>query len=331
MSVQTSRAWVHDRYGPPEVLRRIARPVPVPGPSEVLIEVHATTVSAADWRLRSLTMPPGLGWAGRLGVGIRGPRKPILGTDLSGVVAALGPGATRFAVGDEMVAFPGAALGAHAEHVVMAEDAAIVLKPASLTHVEAAAIPFGGTTAHDFLIRRGGVRAGEEVLIVGASGAVGTACVQIAAHLGARVTGVCRAANAKLVRALGAVEVIDRSTRNPLGDGKTYDVVIDAAGAIPWSRARHALRPGGRMLLIAGSGADMAFGPLRARLRGRRLHSGSAREDRATLTAVMDLAAAGVLRSVIDSVFGPDEMVAAHARTDTRRKAGAVVVRMRPD
>jgi NADPH:quinone reductase-like Zn-dependent oxidoreductase len=324
-------AYTYSEYGSPDVLNYVELPTPTPKANEVLIRIVATTVSAGDWRARSLTMPAGLGLAGRLVFGITRPRKPVLGTDLSGVVEAIGADVTTFQPGDAVIGFPGAGFGAHAEFITMPADGKIVRKPENLTFEEAAAIPFGATTAYDFLINKGKLRTGERVLINGASGSVGSACVQLAKHFGAEVTGICSASNADLVRDIGADRVIDYNVEDFTKEGPQYDMVVDTVDTAPWDRARHALVPNGRMLLIAGSTSDMILGWLKARLRGKRLIGGVASESVDILRKVVDLAAAGDFHPVIDRSFDFSQMIAAHTHVDTGHKKGNVVVTVKSE
>ncbi|WP_373635036.1 NAD(P)-dependent alcohol dehydrogenase [Yoonia sp. SS1-5] len=319
-------AYSYSQYGAPDVVTRVEISKPVPKRDEVLIKVVATTVSAGDWRARSLTMPTGMGWVGRLVFGVTGPRKPVLGTEFSGVVETVGANVTAYHPGDAVIGFPGAAFGAHAEYITMSAAGKLVRKPENISFAQATAIPFGASTAYDFLVNKGQLRAGERVLVNGASGSTGSAAVQIAKHLGAHVTGVCSGKNADMVRAIGADRVIDYQTQDFTDQDATYDVVVDTVGSAPWSRTQHALRPGGRMLLIAGSTSDMIFGGLKARLRGKRLIGGVATESREILQAVVDLTAAGAFHPVIDRCFAADQMIAAHAHVDTGHKKGNVVV-----
>lgn len=324
-------AYFYSKYGSPDVLNCLQLPTPTPKANEVLIRVCATTVSAGDWRARSLTMPAGMALIGRLVFGITGPRKPVLGTELSGIIEAVGVDVTSFKPGDAVIGFPGASFGAHAEYIVMPADGKIVAKPNGLSFDEAAATPFGATTAYDFLINKGKLRTGERVLINGASGSVGSACVQIAKHFGADVTGVCSAANADLVRAIGADRVIDYNAEDFTEEGLQYDVVVDTVGSAPWSKAQHALATNGRMLLIAGNTSDMIFGWLKARLHGKRLIGGVASEAIEVLRKVVELTADGHFHPVIDRSFDFSQMVAAHAHVDTGHKKGNVVVTVASD
>src|SRR5512137_1530867 len=247
-SVQV-RAYAYDRFGPPEVLQLKDFPTPVPGEHEVLVRIRATTVTAGDWRVRSLEVPRGFGLLSRLALGFSRPRQPILGTELSGEVVEAGKAVTRFRVGDQVFGFTGARMGCHAEYRCLPEeghgrrDEAVALKPARLSHEEAAALSFGGTTALSFL-RKARLRPGEKVLVVGASGGVGTAAVQLARHLGGRVTGVCGAANLELVRSLGAERVIDYASEDFTASGERWDVVVDTAGTAPFSRCKGSLADG---------------------------------------------------------------------------------------
>lgn len=319
-------AYSYAKYGSPDVIAQVTVPTPRPKSNEVLVRIYATTVSAGDWRARSLTMPKGLGLMGRLVFGVNGPRKPILGTEFSGVVEAVGAEVTRFQPGDAVIGFPGASFGAHAEFITMPAGGKLVAKPENITFEEAAAIPFGATTAYDFLVNKAKLQQGETVLINGASGSVGSACVQIAKHLGAHVTAVCSGQNAEMVRGLGADRVIDYRTQNVVEMGTQYDMVVDTVGTLPWVQAKHAIRDGGKMVLIAGITSDMVLGGLKACLAGKKMVSGVASEHRDILEAVVKLAAQGVLQPVIDRRYAFDELKAAHAHVDAGHKKGNVVV-----
>ncbi|WP_108814818.1 NAD(P)-dependent alcohol dehydrogenase [Loktanella sp. Alg231-35] len=319
-------AYSYSQYGSPDVITQVTLPQPTPKPNEVLVRISATTVSAGDWRARSLTMPKGLGLMGRLVFGITGPRKPILGTEFSGVIEAVGANVTNFQTGDAVIGFPGAALGAHAEFITMPADGKLTAKPDNISFEHAAAIPFGATTAYDFLVNKAKLQRGETVLINGASGSVGSACVQIAKHLGAHVTAVCSGGNAEMVRGLGADHVIDYRTQDVIETGIQYDMVVDTVGTLPWAQAKHAIKRGGKMVLIAGITSDMFLGGIKARLAGKKMVGGVASEHRDILEAVVSLAAQGVLQPVIDRSYALDDMKAAHAHVDTGRKKGNVVV-----
>jgi NADPH:quinone reductase-like Zn-dependent oxidoreductase len=318
------RAAVYHQYGPPEVVHIDEIPTPQPKDNEILIRVHATTVSTGDWRARSMQIPRGFGTISRLFFGIRRPRQPILGTELSGVVEALGAKVTRYRVGDEVIAFPGAKMGCHAEYRILAEDAIIVSKPGNLSHEEAAALGFGGTTALDFL-RRAGLKRDERILVNGASGSVGTAAVQLAKHRGAHVTGVCSSANLQLVRGLGADEVIDYNQEDLTRTGKSYDVIMDNVGNLRYKQIQHMLPEGGRLLVVLGDLQAMLGA---AFVRKHKVIAGPASEKTEYLEQLARLAENGDYQPVIDKVYPLEEIVEAHRHVDTGHKKGNVVVKI---
>jgi NADPH:quinone reductase-like Zn-dependent oxidoreductase len=319
------KAAVYDRYGPPEVVRLVELPKPSAGEQDVLIRVRATTVSSGDWRARSLSVPGGFAFLAPLVFGIRRPRQRVLGTELSGDIEAVGKNVTAFKPGDAVVAFAGAKMGCHAEYVTMRQDRAIVAKPANLTYQEAASISFGGMTALSFL-RRGRVRAGETVLVNGASGAVGSAMVQLARNLGAEVTGVTSTANVELVKSLGADRVIDYTKDDFLAGGASYDVIVDTAGTAPFRRAKAALKDGGRLIAVLGSMGDLLRAPLVAMTGNKRIVAGPAAERPADLRELADLAAAGKYRPLVDRVYPFEQIVDAHRYVDAGHKKGSVVI-----
>ena len=312
------------RYGPPDVVRIVDIPQPVPGPDDILVRVRAATVSSADMRLRSARFPRGMAMMGRLAIGLTGPRRPVLGTDLAGQVVAVGAAVTGWQVGDAVVAFMGGALGGHAEYRVLGPKTARVAKPERLDWAQAAALSFGGTTALYFLRDRAAVRAGERVLIVGASGAVGLAAVQLALGWGALVTGVCSAANAALVTGMGA-EVIDYAVADWARAGRRWDVVVDTTGTVGVAQARGSLVPGGRLCLVAADLPQMLGGPL---ARGIRVITGVAPERAEDLATLAALAQAGTFRPHVSARFALAQIAAAHALVDSGHKIGNVVVEM---
>ena len=320
------KAAVYSQYGAPDVVGLAEVETPVPGDHEVRVRVRASTVSSADWRARSLSMPPGFGLLGRLVFGIFGPRQQILGTELSGTVEAVGKAVTRFRAGDDVFAFPGAGFGCHAEYRVLPENGRIVHKPPNLSFEEAAALSFGGTTALCYLRDKGGIRAGEKVLIVGASGAVGTAAVQIARHFGAEVTGVCSTGNVDLVRALGAERVIDYTREDFASSGETWDIILDATGTAPFARSGKALKSGGRLLVVLGNFAQLLGLERPPRGSDKRIVAGVAPERREDLEYLAQLAEAGEYRPVIDRSYPLAAAAEAHAYVDTGRKRGNVVL-----
>ena len=316
------RAILYQRYGPPEVLELEDIPKPTPKDHEVLIKVRATTVTVADWRLRSLSAPRGFGIPMRLAMGPSRPRRPILGAELSGEIEAIGKDVSRFKVGDQVFA---GVLATYVEYKCMREDAALALKPANLSYEEAAALSFGGVTALA-IMRKGKIEAGQSVLINGASGAVGTAAVQMAKNQGARVTGVCSTANLELVKSIGADEVIDYTREDFARRGQTYDVIVDNVGNAPFSRTRDALKPGGRLLLVVGTLSEMLTAPLVSMGSGKRVIVVPARARAEDLRLLASLAESGRFKPVIDRRYPFEQMVEAHRYVDTGRKRGNVVV-----
>lgn len=319
------KAAVVRRYGPPHVVKIEHLPRPIPGPNEVLIRVRASTVSSADWRMRSLSMPYGFGLAGRLALGVTAPRQRVLGSELSGDVVAIGASVRNFAFGDAVVAYPGIKLGAHAEYCCMNANAAIVRKPDALSYTTAAALAFGGTTALDFF-RRSALQAGESVLIHGASGTVGSAMVQLAVAAGARVTAVCSGANAELMQQLGATRVIDYTQADFATEGIRYDVIVDTIGNAPYARVQAALTPRGRLLLVLATLPQMLRAPWVNRTSQHRIVAGPSAERVEDLRTLVAMAADGRFTPLIDSSYSLNEIALAHARVETGRKRGSVLV-----
>lgn len=319
------KAMICEGYGPPDVLRIRERPKPAPADNEVLIRMRATTVSAGDWRVRSLAMPRGFGLLARPALGFRAPRQPILGTELAGEVVAVGNAVTSFKAGDRVFAFPGGAMGAYAEYTCMPADGAVAPMPSNLDYGQAAALSFGGSTMLDFF-RRGTLRRGDRVLVNGASGAVGTAAVQLARHFGAHVTGVCSTANLDLVRSIGADQVIDYTRQDFTQSGETYDVIVDTAGTAPFARSAASLASGGRLLLVNATLAGLLLAPWQTMTSGKRVVAGPAEERIEYLHQLAALATAGAFKPVIDRTYPFGRIVEAHRYVDLGRKRGNVVI-----
>lgn len=320
------RAAICRRYGPPDVIEIADVPRPSVGAHDVLIKTRATTVTAGDWRLRSGNVPRGFGVLLRVGFGFTGPRSPILGAELAGEVVSVGEAVNQFAPGDKV--FAARMGGCHAEYVAV-RDNAVAPMPANLSFGEAAALTFGGLTALIFLRDKAGIRAGERVLVNGASGAVGSAAVQLAKHFKAEVTGVCSAANAQLVRSLGADRVIDYATENFTEARERYDIIFDAVGNCSFDRCKSALAPGGRLLLAVGSLGQLIGSMVRSsRAGGRKVLSGMASVNPEKLLFLRALAESGAFRPVIDRTYPFARIAEAHAYVDTGRKRGNVVIAM---
>ena len=255
---RTMRAVVHHAYGPADVLRVEQVPRPEPGAGEVLVQVRAAGLDRGAWHV--MTGEP---YLGRLAFGLRRPRNPVLGMELAGTVVALGPGASRFAVGDEVY---GVGRGSFAE-LAVAKEGQLARKPGSLSFAQAAVVPVSAATALQGLVEVGRVRAGQQVLVTGASGGVGSYAVQIAKALGAEVTGVAGTAKQDYVRGLGADHVLGR-TREDFADGaRRYDLVVDIAGRPPLAALRRALTPRGTAVLVGGEGGGRLTGGMNRQLR----------------------------------------------------------------
>lgn len=313
------RAVVVDRYGPPSVARLTDRPDPRPRGGQVVVRVVAAAVTSGDARIRGGSFPRGMGVAAKLALGLRGPRQPVLGMAVSGVIEALGDGVHELAIGDEVVGMTGAGMGGHAELVTVAAQR-LAHKPRAVAHEAAAAAIFGGTTAWHFLHDVAGLQSGQTVLVVGASGAVGTSAVQIATLAGATVTGVASGRNADLLGRLGVDEHVDYTRTDPAGLGRRFDVIIDAAGTLTPRTARALVRDGGTAVLAVADLMQMlqARGPIKA---------GTAKDGPALVDRLMPLLERGDLDPVIQESLPLEQIVRAYEIVDSHRKVGNVVVR----
>jgi NADPH:quinone reductase-like Zn-dependent oxidoreductase len=307
------------------VLQLKAVAAPAPKDNEVLIRVYAAAVSSTDVNLR------GGDRLMRLAFGLRRPRRPILGTEFAGQIEAVGKDVQRFQVGDQVFAATGAGFGAHAESICLPEDGALALKPVNATYAEAAAICEGGLTALPFLRDTASIQRGDDVLINGASGAVGNAAVQLARVFGANVTGVCGPSSVDLVQSLGADRVIDYTQEDFTQTGQTYDIIFDAVGKSSFARAKRALKPGGVYLATVPSLALYAhvlwtwkFGDKKAKVAATGLRPAS--EKAKDLLVLKELTEAGTFRPVLDGCYPMERIAEAHRRVETGHKKGHVVV-----
>ena len=314
------RAVVHDRYGPPDVLRLEDVKRPVPKADEVLVRVHATTVTRTDCGLRSAEL-----FISRFFTGLRRPKRKILGLELAGEVEAIGAAVDEFAVGDEVFGVNG--FGAHAEFVCVRESGALAHKPAGTTFEEAAAVCDGAILALACL-RKADLLKGRNILIYGASGSIGTAGVQLAKHFGADVTAVCNTKNLELVRSLGADRVIDYTQEDFTKNGETYDVIVDAVGKHSFRRCRRSLKPGATYIET-----DLGFMwhvPLLALLTrwigNKKVALGIPRYTKKDVLFLMELIEAGEYRAVIDRTYRLEDVVEATRYVETGQKTGNVVL-----
>jgi NADPH:quinone reductase-like Zn-dependent oxidoreductase len=318
------KAIVFDEYGPPEVLHLAEVEKPVPDEQDVLIKVSAASVTRYDTWERSQTAPPGFNLLLRLTSG-RVPQHPILGTELAGVVERVGEEVTRFAKGDPVMAYSGLKMGASAEYVCYPEDS-VALMPPKLSHVEAAGVLQSALTALYFL-RKTRIEPGAKVLIVGASGGVGSFAVQLAKHhFGAEVTGVCRGAKMEFVRSLGADHVIDYSTQEFTRSGQVYDVIFDTYGKSSILRSLPSLAKGGAYLFATFGLAKLPLLLWYDKLGNRRMVYGLLHEKVEDLELIGQLLQDGVIKPVVDRTFPWDQAAEAHRYVESGQKRGSVIL-----
>lgn len=293
------KAMVVAKYGPPEGLELMEVEKPVPKENEVLIKIHATTVTFGDAMLRGFSLLPRLVFG--VFFGLR--KNKILGHELAGVIEEVGKDVTRFKKGDQVFASADFKAGAYAEYICLSEDAMVEIKPANMTFEEAAAVPVGGHTALEIL-RIANIQDGQKVLIYGASGSVGTYAVQLAKHFGAKVTGVCSGANLELVKSIGADQVIDYTKEDFTKSGETYDVIFDTVRKISASSCESSLKKEGVFLSS----------------------STSTKERAENLTFLKELIEAEKIKAVIDRRYSFEQIPEAHKYVDQGRKRGNVVI-----
>lgn len=322
------KAIVYTEYGPADVLRLQEVPKPTPRNNEVLIKVHASTVTTGDVNMRGFTfVPPGFGFLPRLMFGLRKPKKNILGVEVAGVIESIGRNVSLFEPGDQVFGINSGDLGAYAEYVCWSENRALAIKPSTITYEEAAAVPFGAGTALYFLRDLAKIQPGQRILINGASGGVGVYAVQLAKYYGAEVTGVCSTANVELVRSLGADKVIDYTKEDFRKYAENYNVIFDTVvGKTSFSAYANSLKPKGSYLAVAGGLREMGQ-MLQTSIRGgKKVLAGSPSERREDLIFIKELIDTGKIKPVIDRRYPLEHTADAHRYVDTGRKRGSVVI-----
>ncbi len=316
------KAIIYTSYGSPDVLQLTEVAQPTPKANEVLIRIHATTVTTAECSMRQ-----GEPKWGRVILGLRKPRARFRtsGTELAGEIAAVGSAVKRFRPGDQVFGFTGFGLGAYAEYKCLPEHGSLALKPANLSYEEAAAAVDGASTALFFLRDKGKIQPGQKVLINGASGSIGTYAVQLAKYFGAEVTGVCSGANVALVKSLGADTVIDYTKEDFTRTGQTYDIIFDTIGKSSFGRCKNALKPNGCYLPTTGlhNNLLMLWTALRG---GKRVITGMSVEKNAALVLIKELIETGALKPIIDRSYPLEQVAEAHRYVEKGHKKGNVVI-----
>ena len=320
------KAVICPKYGSPDVLQIVEREKPTPKDDEILVKIVATTVESGDARMRDARRGKVPFWPiSQLAMGLRGPRNPVLGVALAGEVEAAGSAVTRFQPGDRVFGSSGMSSGTHAEYFCVKAEGDVDAIPANLSFQEAAAVPFGSESALA-LLRMAKIASGQDVLIYGASGAVGVWAVQIAKHFGATVTAVCSAGNHDLVRGLGADHLIDYKTEDFTQNGQTYDIIFDTVGKTKWRQVKGSLKPQGRYLLAVMDWVEAGHVLRSMFSRGKKVVSGVATGSAEDLGFIKGLLESGDLKPVIDRSYPFAEIAEAHRYVDTGRKRGSVVI-----
>src|SRR5213593_4568196 len=313
------KAIVCTKYGPPDVLQLKEVERPTPKDNEVLIRVHAATVTAGDCELRKFKMPIWLWPLARIGFGFRGPRRKILGQELAGEIESVGTAVKLFRPGDQVFAFTGLRLGAYAEYNCIAETGLIATKPVNMTYEEAAAVPVGGLHALH-LLRKANIQSGQRVLINGAGGTVGTLAVQLAKSFEAEVSGVDSTGKLDMLRSIGADKVIDYTKEDFTKSGETYDVVFDVVGKSSFSGCIRSLKENGYYLL-GNPGLSQQFRRLWTSMMSRKnIVGGMVSYRTEDLIFLRELVEAGKIRTVIERRYPLEQVAEAHRYVDTGQK-----------
>ena len=320
------KAVVCTKYGPPEVLQIQEIEKPLPKENEVLVKIHATTVTIADTRVRGFKVPLSFWLPARIALGFSRPKLSILGTEFAGVIESVGKDVKLFKVGDAVFGNTGhSRFGCYAEYLSLAETGCIAQKPDILSFEQAAAITFGGNTALQFL-RKATIKPGDAILIYGASGSVGTFAVQIAHYLGAEVTGVCSTGNLEMVKSIGADEVIDYLKTDFSKAGKKYDYIFDTVGKSPVRKSIKALKPTGTYIQALSTPAKMFQMRLSLFASKKKLIGGSFTPNVEQIKFLKKLVEEGAIRPIIDRSYPFDQIVEAHRYVDKGHKKGNVTI-----
>lgn len=308
------------KYGAPENLQMKEMEKPSPKDNEILIKIHATSVSSGDARMRRADP-----FIIRLIFGFKRPRKAVLGGVVAGEIESIGKKVTNYKPGDQVFGSTGMNFGAHAEYVAVREDAVLAPMPGNMNYEEAAAIPFAATASMHFL-RIANIKQGQKILIYGASGALGTFAVQLAKNAGAEITAVCSTSNVALMRSLGADHVLDYTKEDFTRNGKKYDVIFDTIGKSSFRKALKSLNKNGYLLLASAGLGTMLRGAISSMFISKKIASGVIKETVEDMNFFKNEIEKGSLKAVIDRTFPLEQIAEAHAYVDTGHKKGNVVI-----
>lgn len=335
MSTATMKVAVYNEYGSPEVLHTTEMPKPTPAENEILVRVHARSIGYGDLFARrgipreEFNMPGILYIPTKMAFGAKSPKINVLGSEFSGVVEVVGQAVDNFSIGDEVYGYLGQNMGANAEYITVSATSTVAKKPANMTHVEATVVPYGAVTALH-LLEKGNIKAGDKVLINGASGSIGAAAVQLAKHYGAEVTGVAGTPRQEYVKALGADHVIDYTKEDFTTNGKTYDLILDVLGKSTFADAKNSLTSNGIYLRASFKMREvmqMLMNPLRG---GKKVICALAFDSPDDLVKINELIEAGKYTVIVDRCYPLDQIADAHRYVETGRKQGSVVVTSEP-
>ena len=323
------KAIVHSGYGSPDELRLMDVSKPVPRDKEVLIKIHATTVTTTDCNVRNFTFVPGsFVFFARLMFGFKKPKINILGIDLAGEIEAIGKDVKLFKVGDQVFGSPGTKFGGHAEYCCVSEDGALALKPADLPWEEAASLSLAGNTALFFIRDLAKIQPGQKILIHGASGAIGTYAVQLARYYGAEVTAVCSGANAEMVKSLGAAKVIDYTKEDFTKSNEKYDFVFDVVGKTTFSESKGILKPKGIYLENNMEIYDFMKVLWTSITGGKKIKGGVSTERAENLKFFAKLIESGNLKPAVDRIYPLEKTAEAFHYVEQGHKKGNVVIKV---
>jgi len=330
----TMKAVVYKEYGSPDVLHVETMPKPAPKDNEILIRVQARSINYGDLlarnfgnaTMRDFNMPGILYFPTRLVFGLNKPNNPILGSEFSGDVEAVGQAVTQFKPGDAVFGYLGQSMGANAEYITLAEDGMVTHKPQNMSYEEAAVIPYGALTALN-LLRKVAIQPGQKVLIIGASGSIGAGALQLARHYGAEVTGIAGTARQDYMKSLGADHVLDYTREDFTKNGQTYDVIIDVLGKSSFTTVKPSLTANGAYLRVSFKMREV-FQMLGNRLRGgKKVITALSAEQPHDLVTIRELAEAGIINAQVDQCFPMEQAAEAHRYAESGRKSGSVVIR----